>query len=229
MKFYASVAAGLLLAGSAHAATNLIVNGDFEAGNTGFTSDHTYVDPTASALFPEGLFTIGVNPLDVHPYWAVMTGDNMMIVNGMTGGGLPVVWQQSVEVDAGSYAFSAQAANVCCNASFTGVNASSNLLFQYSFDGVNFTTFSDLFTNPPGDAGSFYTVNGEINSDSHQTLTLRIANGVTAASGNDFALDKISLIAASTVPEPEAWALMIAGFGLAGVALRVRRRRLAFA
>jgi hypothetical protein len=229
MKFVACLAAGALLAGSAHAATNLIVNGDFESGNTGFTSDHTYVDPTASALFPEGLFTIGSNPLDVHPYWtAMLAGDNMMIVNGMTGGGLPVVWQQSVEVDPGSYAFSAQAANVCCNSSFTGVNASSNLLFQYSFDGVNFTTFSDLATNPPGDAGSFYTVNGAINSDSHQTLTLRIANGVTAASGNDFALDKISLIA-STVPEPEAWALMIAGFGLAGMALRVRRSRPALA
>lgn len=227
MKFYASVAASLLLAGSAHAATNLVVNGDFEAGNTGFTSDHTYVAPAASALFPEGLFTIGTNPLAVHPYWAAMAGDNMMIVNGMTGGGLPVVWQQSIAVDPGAYVFSAQAANVCCNSTFTGVNASSDLLFQYSFDGVNFTTFSDLVTNPPGDAGSFYTVNGQISSDSHQTLTLRIANGVTAASGNDFALDNIWLSAATTVPEPGIWAMMIAGFGMTGMA--IRRRRLVIA
>jgi hypothetical protein len=153
-----------------------------------------------------------------------MVGDgDMMIVNGMTGGGSPVVWQQSIEVGPGAYDFSAQAANVCCNATFTGPNASSDLLFEYSFDGVNFTTFADLVTHPPGDAGMFQTVTGSINSASQQTLTLRIANGVTAASGNDFALDNISLATATTVPEPQVWAMMIAGFGMAGMALRRRR------
>lgn len=223
MRFSAFVAAGLLLAGSAHAATNLVVNGDFEAGNTGFTSDHTYVDPTASALFPEGLFTIAANPLAVHPYWEAMAGSDMMIVNGMTGGGSPIVWEQSIEVGPGVYDFSAQAANVCCNSTFTGPNASSDLLFQYSFDGVNFTTFADLLTNPPSDAGHFQTVSGSIASASQQTVTLRIANGVTAASGNDFALDNISLSTATTVPEPATWAMMIGGLGLAGMALRRRR------
>jgi hypothetical protein len=223
MKFLVCLAASALLAGSAHAATNLIVNGDFESGNTGFTSDHTYVDPTASALFPEGLFTIGTNPLAVHPYWVDLDGSNLMIVNGQTGGGTPVVWQQSVDVGVGTYAFSGQAANVCCFSSYTGPNASSNLLFQYSFDGVNFTTLDQVTTNPSVDAGSFYTVGGDIVSAANQTLTLRVANGATAASGNDFALDNLMLSVASTVPEPTTWAMMILGLGLVGATLRHRR------
>lgn len=229
MKFLACLAGGVLLAGSAHAATNLIVNGDFESGNTGFTSDHTYVDPMANALFPEGLFTIGTNPLAVHPYWVDLGGSNLMIVNGMTGGDLPVVWQQSVAVVAGTYAFSGQAANVCCNSSFTGPNNASNLLFQYSFDGVNFTTLDQVLTNPPSDAGSFYTVGGDIVSAADQTLTLRIANGATAASGNDFAIDNLMLSMSSAVPEPGTWAMMIVGLGLVGASLRRRRDSLRLA
>ncbi|MFD1611895.1 PEPxxWA-CTERM sorting domain-containing protein [Sphingomonas tabacisoli] len=38
-----------------------------------------------------------------------------------------------------------------------------------------------------------------------------------------------SLVAAPPVPEPAVWAMMIAGFGLAGTALRTRKQRFAFA
>lgn len=221
MKFTICLAAGVLLASSAHAATNLVVNGDFESGNIGFTSDHTYVAPTAGALYPEGLYTIGSDPFAVHPYWVSLDGSNVMIVNGETGGASPVVWEQSIEVGPGSYDFSAQVANVCCNSSFTGPNAPSNLLFQYSLDGgATFTTFGNVLTAPPGDAGSFYNLGATIASASNQTLTLRISNDVTAASGNDFAIDNIFL---SAVPEPTTWAMMIVGLGLAGMSLRRRR------
>jgi PEP-CTERM motif-containing protein len=43
----------------------------------------------------------------------------------------------------------------------------------------------------------------------------------------DFAPDNTTFKASQAVPEPAAWALMIAGFGLAGASLRARRRRLA--
>lgn len=221
MKFFACVAACGLLAGPAHAAVNLVVNGDFESGDTGFTSDHTYVSPGASALYPEGLYTIAANPISVHPFWIdIPDGSDMLIVNGKTGGLEPVVWQQAIDLAPGAYDFSAQAANICCNSSFSGPNASSNLLFQYSFDGLNFADLASIVTAPPGDAGLFYSVNGQIHTDTAQTVTLRVSNGVTAASGNDFALDNIML---SMVPEPATWSLMIAGFGLAGLALRRKR------
>jgi hypothetical protein len=229
MKFFVCLAAGALLAGSAHAATNLIVNGDFESGNTGFTSDHAYVDPTANALVPEGLYTIIPNPMAVHSSWVDLGGSNLMVVNGMTGGSTPVVWQQTLDVVAGTYAFSGQAANVCCNSSYAGPNSPSNLLFQYSFDGVNFTTFDQILTDPQNDAGSFYNVGGDITATGAQPLTLRIANGATAASGNDFAIDNLVLSMTSAVPEPATWAMMIAGMGMVGASLRRRRSALRLA
>jgi len=47
----------------------------------------------------------------------------------------------------------------------------------------------------------------------------------------DLGSDKIkfSLVPTSAVPEPATWAMMIAGFGLAGAAIRRRRGTLAFA
>ena len=39
----------------------------------------------------------------------------------------------------------------------------------------------------------------------------------------------VTPLASAPVPEPAAWTLMIAGFGVAGAALRVRRRRIALA
>jgi hypothetical protein len=81
----------------ATAAENLIVNGDFEAGGSGFYSDYT-----ANGLGPPGCYAIGPNPHNYHP-GAVSYGDhtsgagNMMIVNGATLTNC-IVWAQTVEV-----------------------------------------------------------------------------------------------------------------------------------
>jgi hypothetical protein len=45
------------------------------------------------------------------------------------------------------------------------------------------------------------------------------------ARADTLAIDDITIGRAGAVPEPGAWALMIAGFGLAGTTLRSRRRR----
>lgn len=92
---------------------NLIVNGDFEAGNTGFTSEYSY-SPPASMYNPK-TYVIGTNPNNYHSAWAIF-GDhtsgsgNMMIVNVTccTGGETgctedcsnpnDIVWQQTVNV-----------------------------------------------------------------------------------------------------------------------------------
>ena len=220
-----AVAASLTMAGVAHAAVNLVVNGDFESGNTGFTSDHTYVAPAPNVLFPEGLYTIGMDPNAVHGYWvSIDDPTNMMIVNGSTKPGTPIVWEQSINVGPGAYDFGAEAANVCCNSLYHGTNAPSNLLFSYSFDGINFVSLGNILTAPPGDAGSFYTLGATILSAANQTLTLRISNDITAAGGNDFAIDNIFLTA---VPEPATWGLMIAGFGMVGFAMRRKKAQLA--
>ena len=48
---------------------NLVVNGDFELGNTGFSSDYTYVADipgNQSEMVPEGTYTVINNPNLVH-------------------------------------------------------------------------------------------------------------------------------------------------------------------
>lgn len=49
-------------------AQELVVNGDFTAGNTGFYTDYTYVPPpgTPASLYPEGYYAVDVNAHDYH-------------------------------------------------------------------------------------------------------------------------------------------------------------------
>ena len=82
---------------------NLVSNGDFEAGNTGFSSDYTYVATTGpTALQPPSVYAVGTNPSLYHSSWSSF-GDHtsgtgkMMIVNGTTSTSEPkaLVWGQN--------------------------------------------------------------------------------------------------------------------------------------
>lgn len=84
--------------------------------------------------------------------------------------------------------------------------------------------FSGTFTYTPTGTGNFQGYNaysfGFVGTGSPTTLTFAsLSSGPFGA-----ALDNVSVTA---VPEPASWALMIAGFGLAGAALRSRRRPVA--
>ncbi len=65
--------------------TNIIVNGDFEAGNTGFLSQYTFVPngPANNELIPEGRYTIAANANTTHPqFQGTGRSGNFMVVNG---------------------------------------------------------------------------------------------------------------------------------------------------
>ncbi len=82
---------------------NLITNGDFESGNTGFTTEYTYLDPSKTGtwtLGPEYMYTVGTDPHLYHSAWASF-GDHtsgsgkMMIVNGTyLNNETKIVWAQ---------------------------------------------------------------------------------------------------------------------------------------
>ncbi|MFN5369971.1 MAG: gliding motility-associated C-terminal domain-containing protein [Bacteroidia bacterium] len=65
--------------------TNIIVNGGFESGNTGFLSQYTFV-PNGSAnneLIPEGTYGIAANANTMHPqFQGTGRSGNFMIING---------------------------------------------------------------------------------------------------------------------------------------------------
>jgi len=219
--------AGLaLIAGSASAA-NLVVNGDFSAGNTGFTSGYALTTMTPY-LFQGGVHGIyAVEAISAIPGSAAY-GDWTNVTATPTGGqgnafvsdgpdnpttaALPA-WTETVSVKPNTtYTFSfygAEVSNTCC----------SNAQLQPIVD---------------GDSGASITPNGAWeqdvmtwNSGSSTTATLEIFDRNDSGGFNDFALDDISFTGAG-VPEPATWAVMLVGFGALGASLR-RARRVALA
>jgi hypothetical protein len=209
----------------ASAATNLITNGDFSAGQVGWTTGYTYVAPTPSSMVPEGNITVTDNPFGVHPFWVNLgaTGNPMLIANGSPTSNL-TIWQESAinVVSGATYNFSAGVMNVCCNVSFGGSNSPSTIIFQISTDG---STWTDLVshTTVPGDAGILDTIGSSYLASATGQIDLRAINTIDVRSGNDFALDNLSF--ASAVPEPGTWAMLFLGFGAIGMMMRRRQSR----
>ena len=165
---------------------NLVVNGDFSAGNVGFTSSYTYVTGPGS-LVPEGVYTITTDPFLEHP-GAVSFGDHttgtgeMMAINGA---GTPIsVWCETIPVIPNTnYDFSAWMANWSTADVGTGAP-----ILQFMINGILIGTPYTM-TAAPGIWTNFFTV---WNSGVNTTAAICIFDENTAADGNDFALDDIS-------------------------------------
>ncbi|HEY1124067.1 MAG TPA: PEPxxWA-CTERM sorting domain-containing protein [Sphingobium sp.] len=223
------IAAAALLSGGANAA-NLVVNGDFEAGNSGFTSQYIYA-PAGNST--EGEYTIRSNPFPWNGNFISAadhtTGSGqMMVINGSPNAG-DIVWQSSVInlAQNTSYFFEAFVMNVCCNSG--QVINPPVLTFSVSFDGGAKVDLNTAFT--PNVNGVWAGLSNSFNSGSALTAQLFLINANTIRAGNDFAIDDINLDTKSIVigvPEPESWALMIAGFGLVGGAMRSRRMKVSY-
>lgn len=162
------------------AGANLVVNGDFSAGNTGFTSAYTYAANGA----PTGVYYVGPNPgtwLPGSPSCTDHTNGsgNMLLVNGAQQGGAGV-WSETIAVQPNTnYSFSAWLDNI------TTVNPA---ILQFSINGQPMG--SQLTANVNTCVwDQFYTT---WNSGSATTAVISIVNQNTVLSGNDFALDDIS-------------------------------------
>ena len=180
-------------------AQNLVINGNFNSGNTGFTSAYSYT----TDLVPEFTYAIGTDPASFHNYTYTIgdhtTGTgNMMIVNpGSTPG--QAAWRQTVGVTPNSiynvsawtmgwYVFEPVAADVRLQINGTPVG-------------------SDLVLNTPTDS-AWKEFGGLWNSGTATSATIEIVDLQTALEGNDFSLDDVSMEA---VPEPGSGVLLLGG------------------
>ncbi len=169
--------------------TNLVVNGDFSDGNGGFQSDYIY-NPTS--VYTEGTYSVTTNPHLVHPDFSNCTdhttgNGKMMVLNGA-----PIanqkVWYESIPVEPNTgYHYSGW---------FTSVHPANPAVMDLSINGVsiaqiNLTGATCLWQN-------FYNF---WNSGSNTTIDLQIVNQNTTMSGNDFAIDDISLFKACVVTD----------------------------
>ncbi|WP_276501743.1 gliding motility-associated C-terminal domain-containing protein [Terrimonas pollutisoli] len=159
---------------------NLITNGNFSQGNTGFTSGYNF----ASSNTTEGQYFVGSNPQSWNSSLSACKdhtagNGNMMLVNGSPTVDVNV-WKQTVNVTPNTnYAFS------------TWIQAlwpPNPAQLQFSINGKD---AGSLITAslPTCTWTQFHTT---WNSGNNTTAVISIVNKNTQVQGNDFALDDIS-------------------------------------
>ncbi|HJS18829.1 MAG TPA: hypothetical protein VJ785_08770 [Anaerolineales bacterium] len=177
--FFVPATAAFATVGPQNVGTNLIVNDDFEGGNTGFSSEYDF---SPGDIFPESTYDMVTDPSDSHPS-AASFGDHtsgsgqMMAVNGALTG-TSIVWSETIAVTANTeYEFSAWIASWF-------VISPTELQFRVNGSPIGH------FTAPrvPGVWLQFFAL---WNSGTNTTATIEIVDLNTAQNGNDFALDDL--------------------------------------
>jgi len=166
---------------------NLVVNGDFELGNSNFTSSYIYgTGGPWGLLSNEGQFAVSTSPSLVHNNFSFCndhtpTGPgNMLIANG-SGVANTSVWCQTITVDPNTdYLFSAWFANALndpnvSNLQFFINDVQIGPIFSTSANACEWTEFNDVW-----------------NSGISTSAQLCIRNQNTSVGGNDFVIDDIT-------------------------------------
>ncbi len=168
------------LTGKAVEGSNLIPNGDFESGNTDFSSDYTY---SPGNLWPEGTYDVNSNPQSAHANFQpcsdhTLNGNQMMVINGAGTPGVDA-WCSSAPVDPNTeYVFSVWACSVL---------GASPAILQFSINGVLIGSSFSLPSTPCAWVRFYATWNSGGSSDA----IICLVNQNTTLSGNDFAIDDI--------------------------------------
>jgi hypothetical protein len=174
-------------------AQNLVVNGDFESGNKGFTTGYALGDVSGP-----GAYNIGTNPSSAPGAFGdwCNCGDHtsgsgmMMIVNGATSAAVPV-WHEVVHVaPSTNYRFSywgAEVDHVSNSLPHLAVKINGRMIGSSHFP-----------QNSPDNGGQWQNFSFTWNSGSSHTADLVLADLDTDATWNDFALDDISFAPADT-------------------------------
>lgn len=208
-------------ASSASALTNLVANGDFEAGNSGFSSDYLFASPNSG----EGQYFVGTNA-------QAWNGNLITSPDHTLGGGLMFlgngsstavrVWFSSEAIPVSSatdYFFEAWVMNLCCRPGTLGNGVDPvgpSVLSFYANDEL-------LGTRTSSELGVWEPLSTIWSSGAATSVTLKLVNSNTAFGGNDFAVDDIFLGTETSVPEPTTGVLVVAGLG--GLTAHQQRRR----
>jgi hypothetical protein len=207
----------------ASAATNLIVNGSFENGLSGWTPiNNALHNPIAvitynsATPYPTGAFgeaipvdgSVSASP-DTAGHYAAYFVDDFAVNQGLT---------QSTFLAAGNYevGFSAYLP-------LNGFRNRNDATFTGSVLGLTIASF----TASAGTAQNWVNYNGVVavnHAGFYNTSFLFNSFGHPA---KDVVIDRVYAVLTSrptTVPEPESWALMISGLAMIGIAVRRRNR-----
>jgi gliding motility-associated-like protein len=158
--------------------TNSVANGNFESGNTGFSSSYSYTNDVQ----PESTYFVTTNASLNHPAFVGTdhtTGSgNFMVVNGSSTANT-TVWCQNINVQANTdYVFSTWVSSMV---------ASNPAILQFSINGI---PLGNPFT-APGSVNVWEEFFAPWTSGTNTNATICIVNQNTATGGNDFGLDDI--------------------------------------
>ncbi len=195
--------AAMGLATSAQAVT--IINGSFETG----TFDTAGFDTLAAADTSITGWTIGGAGIDwIGSYWTASNGDRSIDLSATDTGSL----SQTIATDVGkTYVVSFDlAGNPFGDPQLKQLDVSIN--------GGPVTTY-DFTTNGTTDFVNMGWVGRTYRFTATSTSSTLTFTSLSASSSGP-ALDNVAI---STVPEPASWAMMLAGAGLVGLAVRRRR------
>jgi hypothetical protein len=209
----------LMFCSIAACAQNLLTNGDFEQGNTGFTSDYTYIPGNGTLHTEIGEYSVINNPATAFTngylsYGDHTTGSGLMFFGDGAGPNLNA-WAENVNLTAGEYSFSAWVADPDPSL----FNPANLALF------VNGTQTGTTFTSTNVGVWQEWSFNLNVATGGNDLLSIRDINP-NDGSYDDFTMDDLSLTKGSgtgTTPEPGSFVLM--GSGLLGCAGIVRRKR----
>jgi hypothetical protein len=171
--------------------SNLIVNGDFEAGNSDFASEYTFTPDVAgnTEMIPPTYIAVGLDARDFHPQWVgVGRSGNYLLVNGNDRHPIRTIWAQNVNVVAGTaYNFTGYVQN----------------LFPVSPGIVSFYAGSELVgTVVPSGLATYQEFSGIYTATADGSIELRIVTENFAFTGNDFGIDDLSFSAVCPNDEP---------------------------
>lgn len=208
LRLLAVALASTMLASAGTAATFFTDAGAFNAATTGLTTGN-FVGIAGTGSFTSlPSFTVaGVNFDNA--------GADFVIDGGFFNNGY-----------FGSQPYYSGQANVLTTISFAGTSAFGIVFGNYTSDGgaLSFTlsdgsVFNASFPAQRGNTGFF----GFTSATPITSISVNNQSG----GANVFDVVSFSVGAAGVVPEPESWALLIAGFGLTGAAMRRRRSAVA--
>ena len=228
-------------------ATNLVTNGDFESGNTGFSSDYIYVGtPSSTALWDQGKYAIVTSARDYHSNFTSAadhtggSGARYFAANGGTNINQAVWMSNVLNVALANtvYRFEAWITSLI---NVSGGNGP-DLVFEIG-NGSTWTSLGNTSVIPNGTTGGtwiFTYADGQFGQAGDYYVRLR--NNSTRGDGNDLGVDDIyfglrtsapsypatagitntTIYNPAAVPEPSAASLLVLGIG-GLIALRRRK------
>lgn len=181
---------------------NLVTNGEFDAGNTGFTSNYAYT-PIGNMCGNFGIYSIGKSIQQVgapigcnNSIWAASdrngpNGNFMLIDPSAATGVNDKIWSQTVPVCPNTdYVFSVWTKNMYYLEAdwYSGVDPN----FQFSVNGTVLPGANFIMPRQAqADSSKWIKVQGYWNSGAATSAVLNIVNIVPGAYGNDLAIDGI--------------------------------------